>query len=163
MSNRQALVSTALFSLLFVVSTGNANVCAGREELLSRLTVQHGESQKGMGLDSKNALVEIFTSADEGSWSLVVSEPGSVTSCMISAGVKYFSDSGKVPSKSKDGKFLHSFGISNNGNLLRIYVGEKSRDWNFTVTTPDGLESQFKSGTAWENTSEPLDKPGVDL
>lgn len=59
--------------------------CAPRDTLVQRLA-HVGEIQTGMGLASKQSLIEIWTSEKTGTWTVVMSFPSGV-SCVMAYGV----------------------------------------------------------------------------
>ncbi|MEM7224616.1 MAG: hypothetical protein AAF495_16675 [Pseudomonadota bacterium] len=59
--------------------------CADREEVLRRLSEKYAEAPVARGLSLDGRMVEVLTSADGTSWSIVVSSPGK-ESCIALAG-----------------------------------------------------------------------------
>lgn len=62
--------------------------CADHGQVVARLAEHYGESRRSIGLDDSNAVVEVFTSHDTGSWTITVTQPGGQT-CMVAAGQAY--------------------------------------------------------------------------
>lgn len=88
-------------TILFVMSFGigamflaanhvNAQTqnCADHARVVERLATAYGESRQSIGLDSNNAVVEVFASMDTGSWTITVTQPGGPT-CLVAAGQAY--------------------------------------------------------------------------
>ncbi len=59
--------------------------CFPRDAALSRLAAKYGESLVAVGVTSKGALVEVLTSSDGGTWTIILSMPNG-TSCLITSG-----------------------------------------------------------------------------
>jgi hypothetical protein len=83
------MIRTALLALAFAAAapaafaqTGN---CSDHETMVRHLAEGWGESRQSIALDAANAVVEIYASAETGTWTLVVTEPGG-PSCMIASG-----------------------------------------------------------------------------
>lgn len=60
-------------------------ICMKRDVLVSQLKQQYGELRRGTGLGSAQALIEIWVSADTGSWTILMTRPNG-TSCIMAAG-----------------------------------------------------------------------------
>ncbi|HDR29526.1 hypothetical protein [Rhodovulum sp.] len=63
----------------------NARQCAPREALVALLADRYGESRLALGLAANNAVVEIFTNPETGSWTITGTLPSGV-SCLIASG-----------------------------------------------------------------------------
>jgi hypothetical protein len=59
--------------------------CAERQLIVERLATRYGESRQSLGIGQNNSVVELFASADTGTWSLLVTVPGGQT-CLVAAG-----------------------------------------------------------------------------
>ncbi len=59
--------------------------CFSRDAALSRLAAKYGEVPVAVGVTSKGALVEVLTSGDGGTWTIILSMPNG-TSCLITSG-----------------------------------------------------------------------------
>ena len=83
-----ALTATILF--LFA-TTGHAQTqaaaptCGARAKVVERLASQFGETRRGIGLGTRNRVVEIFASPETGSWTITVTLPEGRT-CLIATG-----------------------------------------------------------------------------
>ncbi len=62
--------------------------CAPRDTLIERLASQYGERRQAVGLANNNTLVEVYSSDESGSWSIVVSTAGG-PSCLVAAGTAF--------------------------------------------------------------------------
>ncbi len=59
--------------------------CDTRDRVLGHLAKKYGESPVAVGVTSKGALVEVLTSSDGGTWTIILSMPNG-TSCLITSG-----------------------------------------------------------------------------
>ena len=69
--------------------------CAPHDAMAERLGARFAEAPASKGLASSGKLVELFTSEDGGTWTLVLTEPRGV-SCIVAAG-KYWYDVPAIP------------------------------------------------------------------
>ncbi len=60
-------------------------VCMARADLLGRLIERYGEFPVAFGLTNAGGLVELITTSDGGTWTIIVSNPNG-TSCLVAAG-----------------------------------------------------------------------------
>ena len=61
------------------------STCAARETVVARLASRFGETRRGIGLGTKNRVVEIFASPESGSWTITVTLPDGRT-CLLATG-----------------------------------------------------------------------------
>lgn len=59
-------------------------LCGDRDEIVSRLESGYEESASALGIVGSGGVVELYTS-DEGSWTLLMTQPNGVT-CLLAAG-----------------------------------------------------------------------------
>jgi hypothetical protein len=59
--------------------------CAPRDQVVDRLAAKYGETRQSMGLGSNNAVMEVFASADSGSWTITVTMTNGMT-CLVASG-----------------------------------------------------------------------------
>lgn len=59
--------------------------CAPRDIVVERLASKYGESRHSMGLGANNAVVEVFASAETGSWTITVTSVRGLT-CLVASG-----------------------------------------------------------------------------
>lgn len=74
--------------ILVTVSASSAQTarnCAPRTDVVERLASKYGESRQSMGLGANNAVVEVFASAESGSWTITVTTPAGMT-CLVASG-----------------------------------------------------------------------------
>lgn len=62
--------------------------CAPRDQVVARLTESFGESRQAIGLGVNNTLVEVFASAETGSWTIITTTPAGIT-CLLASGLAF--------------------------------------------------------------------------
>ena len=79
-------------AILFAVALGAPTAalaaspsCAPRTELLKQLSVRFSEAPIAAGLASNGALIEVLTSGNGSTWTIIVSKPNGA-SCLVAAG-----------------------------------------------------------------------------
>jgi hypothetical protein len=63
-------------------------VCGPRTQLLDQLTKKYKEAPVGVGIANNGALVEVLTSNDGATWTILISRPDG-TSCLVAAGQEW--------------------------------------------------------------------------
>jgi hypothetical protein len=61
------------------------NMCAARDTMVGQLTTRYGESPQGSGLNGSTRMVEVWASADTGTWTILLTDTDG-TSCIVAAG-----------------------------------------------------------------------------
>ncbi len=61
------------------------SACNPRTDVLGHLAKKYGEAPVAIGVTNKGGLVEVLTTGDGNTWTIIVSQPNG-TSCMIAAG-----------------------------------------------------------------------------
>lgn len=85
-----ALIGAATFATAMIATAmtaeaqGNRN-CAPRALVVEHLAERYGETPNGRGLAADGSAVEVFSSLESGSWSIVVTMPDGL-SCLVSSG-----------------------------------------------------------------------------
>ncbi len=79
----------------------NARNCGPRETVVNRLAEGYGESRQSIGLGANNAVVEVFASAETGSWTITVTTPSGMT-CLVASGQSFEELAEALPAKSED-------------------------------------------------------------
>jgi hypothetical protein len=72
--------------------------CAPRALVVERLASQFGESRQSIGLGGNSQVVEVFASAETGTWTIVVSTPAGL-SCVVAAGEAFENLSEPLPAQ----------------------------------------------------------------
>ena len=81
-------LSAGVLSFTMTVATpisAQSRNCADRAAVVELLADRYGESRQSVGLGANNSLVEIFASAETGTWTITVTEPGGPT-CLVASG-----------------------------------------------------------------------------
>lgn len=60
-------------------------VCGERAAVVKRLRDIYGETRRGYGLQRGASVIEVYASADTGSWTILVTTPDGVA-CLVAAG-----------------------------------------------------------------------------
>ena len=82
------LVTAPLLSAALALAPDVAaaqQLCAKRDQIVSRLEGRYGESRQGFGLQGSKLIVELFYSAETGSWTILATRPDGVA-CALGAG-----------------------------------------------------------------------------
>lgn len=69
-------------------SAQQARNCGPRAAVVETLGEKYGESRQGIGLDDRGAMLEIFASAESGSWTITLTAPNGQT-CLIASGQSF--------------------------------------------------------------------------
>jgi hypothetical protein len=78
-----------------------ARTCAERAALVERLKKGLGEVRQAMGLNRANAIVEVFASAETGTWTILVTTPNGI-SCLVANGDLWESQNGPLRRRESD-------------------------------------------------------------
>lgn len=62
--------------------------CAPRNSVLSVLNTTYGETRRSIGLAANNGVIEVFASAETGSWTITITMADGVT-CLVASGQNY--------------------------------------------------------------------------
>lgn len=62
--------------------------CAERETVIAELSGRYGETRHGIGLAANNAVMEVFASAETGTWTITVTLADGMT-CLMASGQNY--------------------------------------------------------------------------
>lgn len=82
---RQAKFIGVAAGITLIAGAADAANCAKRDSVVKRLATQYSEQLVVRGLQSKNALMEIFASEESGTFTVLITTPQGV-SCVVSAG-----------------------------------------------------------------------------
>jgi hypothetical protein len=63
-------------------------VCGARKEILAELTKRYSEAPVAVGLANSGVLVEVLSSDQGATWTIIVSQPDG-TSCLVAAGKEW--------------------------------------------------------------------------
>ena len=92
----RTLVTLGLFALTPAAEAAErSQPCADRARVVERLEAQFGEVRQAMGLNAGNAVVEVYASAETGTWTILVTGPDGV-SCLIASGELWEPEAGPI-------------------------------------------------------------------
>lgn len=81
-----ALASASTLGSLEAAAQGSSPAaCSPRTDVLGHLAKKYGEAPVAIGITNKGGLVEVLTTGDGNTWTIIVSMPNG-TSCMVAAG-----------------------------------------------------------------------------
>lgn len=69
--------------------------CAERALVVERLESRFGEVRQAMGLNRGNAVVEVYASAETGTWTILVTTPNGIA-CLVASGDLYEQERGPI-------------------------------------------------------------------
>lgn len=75
--------------------------CAPRPVVLERLASGYGETRQSIGLGAQGAVVEVFASAETGSWTITVTAPSGLT-CLVASGQSFEPVAEALPPQGQD-------------------------------------------------------------
>ncbi|MGE0118626.1 MAG: hypothetical protein AB7S71_12160 [Dongiaceae bacterium] len=81
----KALVCLAAFALPLPAMAAGSMACSKRDDVLSQLGSKYKEAPSAVGLANNGGLIEVLTSDDGSTWTIIVSMPNG-TSCLLAAG-----------------------------------------------------------------------------
>ena len=77
-----------LLALLAAPAAAQTPPCAPRDAMAETLAERWGETRRMVALDATGAMVELWASAETGTWTLTVTRPGGPT-CMVAEGIAW--------------------------------------------------------------------------
>ena len=88
-----AVAGTILLGNAAMPPVANAQtVCGKRAEIISQLERKYGETRRSVGVQQGRGVVEVFASAESGSWTILVTDPRGM-SCLMAAGEAFETES----------------------------------------------------------------------
>ncbi|MDT8853990.1 hypothetical protein RNZ50_02880 [Paracoccaceae bacterium Fryx2] len=86
MTRRLFALSFGVAALAMVAQVGHANPgCAPRKAVLAQLSDRYGETRQAVGLAGGTGVMEMFASAEHGSWTISITLPDGTT-CIVASG-----------------------------------------------------------------------------
>src|SRR5262245_43931526 len=79
-----AAILTAMSAIPVAAATGSP-ACASRPEFLKQLSDRFHEAPIALGVTNNGSLIEVLTSDDGSTWTMMVSQPNG-SSCLVAAG-----------------------------------------------------------------------------
>lgn len=80
-----ALAAASLFTAGLTTGAEAQSVCGKRDDIITQLERKYGETRRSVGVQQGRGVVEIFASAETGSWTILVTDPRGM-SCLMAAG-----------------------------------------------------------------------------
>lgn len=59
--------------------------CGQRDKIIAKLQLTYGESRAGAGLNGTSSIIEVWASAETGTWTILMSRPDGI-SCVMASG-----------------------------------------------------------------------------
>ncbi len=87
MKLKSALILAAALAAPLTAQAQGQN-CGNRDTVVERLTNKYGESRQSIGMAPKGRVVEVFASAETGTWTITVTMPNGVT-CLVASGQSF--------------------------------------------------------------------------
>lgn len=72
--------------------------CAAREMVLSTLQTKYGETRRNIGIAANNGVIEIFASAETGTWTITITMADGTT-CLVASGENFETVTEQLPAK----------------------------------------------------------------
>ncbi|MEM7057019.1 MAG: hypothetical protein AAF557_05475 [Pseudomonadota bacterium] len=86
------VAGSLLLSVAAMPTHANAQtVCGKRDDIIKQLKVKYGETRRTMGVQQGRGVVEMYASAETGSWTILVTDPRGMT-CLMAAGEAFEAD-----------------------------------------------------------------------
>ncbi|MCX7567228.1 hypothetical protein OS189_12825 [Sulfitobacter sp. F26169L] len=99
------VVLTAAAALYIATTTSVAaqapRKCGPRAVFVDRLAQGYGETRQSVGIAVNNAMVEVFASAETGSWTILFTTPEGVT-CLVASGQSFETVAEVLPARGSD-------------------------------------------------------------
>ncbi|WP_170222762.1 hypothetical protein [Marimonas lutisalis] len=99
-SSMTAALCTAAM-MIPVAATAQAPNCAPRDRVVQRLADGYGESRQAIGLGANNAVIEVFASPDNGTWTITVTTANGIT-CLVASGQAFETLAEALPAGGED-------------------------------------------------------------
>ena len=68
-----------------VAAAPSVSNCAPHDRVVTRLNEGYGETRRSVGIAADQTMIEVFASAETGSWTMTVTPPGGLT-CLAASG-----------------------------------------------------------------------------
>ncbi|MDU8911856.1 hypothetical protein [Aestuariicoccus sp. MJ-SS9] len=98
---RMAMLATGLVFGAATLAKAQGQNCAPREVVVEQLASRYGETRQSMGLGRDNAMMEVFASAETGSWTITVTSAGGMT-CLVASGQAFETLAEALPPEGND-------------------------------------------------------------
>lgn len=98
---KMAMLATGMVFGAATLTQAQGQNCAARDTVVERLASKYGETRQSMGLGSNNAMMEVFASAETGSWTITVTMANGMT-CLVASGQAFEELAEALPPKGND-------------------------------------------------------------
>ena len=82
------IMMMAVASLVFLPGAGLAMQCGTRDAVVDALANGYGEQFAGAGLQSETRMMEVWTSAESGTWTILMTRADGTT-CIVASGTDW--------------------------------------------------------------------------
>lgn len=82
------ILAFGLLATSLVPANAQGRNCAPHEMVVERLASSYGESRQAIAMNPDTSVLEVFASADTGTWTITVTKPEGLT-CIVAAGQHY--------------------------------------------------------------------------
>ncbi len=92
------VVAVMWFALMFFLGASQAQAqmaCGTRDSIVEKLGEKYGEVRRGGGMAGAQAIVELYTSEETGSWTILQTTPNGMT-CLVATGELWQDDTGEL-------------------------------------------------------------------
>ncbi len=90
-----AALAVALAAGASPAAAQQSRTCADRDKVLGKLETDFGETRQSYGLAANSSLIEVYASAETGTWTILVTTAQGVT-CILAAGQAFENTKGDV-------------------------------------------------------------------
>ncbi len=101
----QLILTGGIFAIAAALTIAPASAqtrnCAPRDAVVERLADRYGETRQSIGLGANNAMVEVFASAETGTWTITVTNASGI-SCLVASGQAYETIAEALPAQGED-------------------------------------------------------------
>lgn len=91
-------VLCGLAASAFAAPAVAAPQCAPRDLVLSTLETKYGETRRSIGIAANNGVIEVFASAETGSWTITITMVDGLT-CLVASGENFEVVTEELPAK----------------------------------------------------------------
>lgn len=84
-------IAAALFASTPVAEAETRPACARRDQVIQKLEEKFGETLRSVGLHQTEGVVEVYSSEETGTWTILMTRPDGM-SCLISSGQMWEQD-----------------------------------------------------------------------
>lgn len=72
--------------------------CGTRPQVIDILAQRYGETRRSIGLAANNTVMEVYASAETGTWTIAVTMPDGTT-CLMASGLRFQAVAEELPAK----------------------------------------------------------------